>query len=883
MAKLPDETVLGGAPSLRSGRPVPDMTAGATAMGKAVAAGADALGEGIARLGRGLQAREDDAAALQVAQANSQWLTKRIELDQRYDEDTDHATRRQRYSDELTAITNEARATITSPRYQQRFDARTGPLAAAAIAGQEDKARTQYNQAEIAHAGEMGVTLSNKAVETDNDDDRHALVDAYAAQVNGLVARNIVTPEQGRQMQQRFALSVLQGRALSAANSNDPDRIERTLNEIRAQPNTPGAIVSRIDSIEGTGRNPRSSASGTGQFIDATWLAVIKKHRPDLAQGKSDAEILELRADKNLGREMIGRYAEDNNALLKKQGIEITPGRTYLAHFLGPAGAAAVIKAEPGKPVQDVLAAAVGADKARQMVQANPTILLGKQTGTVVAWAERKMGGAAQGSVYQILPPEQRETLIAKLDGALHVRRSGDTAAFNVRVADSQAEALRVGQVSNEIPRGDFIGQFGHEEGTRRHAAYQGNLQLARDLATIADMSPEQAGELLARYEPQQGTPGYADALKRRETLVKAFNALARERNEDPGGFAAAQLPAVSKAYSDFTTIVGSATSTPQQRQTAARVYADITLAEQGRVGIAERDRRIVPKAYVDDLADRLTRPEASGGPANVAQRIEAEAALWGDKWPLVYRDLQAKAAPIVRVIGSGVTPFAARVLVETNNIPTGKILDDQSEVRVNALRKEVATAFAPLKQSLAGSENEQSIFNDFQAMGEKLAAHYVRGGKTDTDAAAAAFQELIAHKYEFVPNAVGGGLFGGAPLYRVPKDAGVPKETIAAGAEQARRVLDQFDLTLPLDDIGGVSAGNRKAAAAATYRRDAIWVTAPGDAGLMLVYKDQAVRRADGRPLIITWDGLEALAKSDPVNQPAVPGGGSVIGELFR
>lgn len=869
MARLPDDTALGGLPSLNSGRPVPsDTTAAATAMGKAIVSGTDALGEGLSKLGRGLQARDDDAEALKVAQANSAWLTRRIELDQSFDEDSDHETRKQRYEAELKTITDESRALIKSPRYQQRFDMRTAPLAAAAIASQEDKARVQYHGAEVAHANEMSVQLSNKAVETDSEEDRQALVDAYAANVNGLIVRNIVTPEQGRAMQQRFALKVLQGRALSAANSNDPDRIESTINELRAQPNTPQAVVSRIDAVEGTARNPRSSAIGAGQFIDGTWLAIIRKHRPELAQGRSDAEILDLRADRKLGLEMVGRYAEDNNAFLQKNGVQVTPGRTYLAHFLGPAGALAVIKASEGgkggRPVVDVLADAVGRDQARRMVVANPTILHGKTTDSIVAWSDRKMGGAAQGSVYQILPAADREQLVGRLQGVLQTRRTGGAAAFNVRVNDSVAEALRTGgDVTNEIPRVDFIGQFGHEDGTRRHAAYQSELQFGRDVATLANLSPAEVGELLQRYEPQAGTPGYADAVKRRDRLLKVANELARDRDQDPGGYAVTRLPAVSQAYGDFTTVMNDTTAALAQRQTAARVYAETTLAEQGRIGIAPGDRRIVPKGYIDELHNRLAQPEASGGAINVAQRIQAEADLWGERWPLVYRDLQARSTPLVRVIGSGVTPYAARVLVETNGIKTSDILNDQSEVRGNLLRTEVSKAFAPLRQSLAGHEREQALFNDFQAMGEKLAAHYARGGKSDTDAAAAAFQDLVGHKYDFVANAVGGGWFSGAPQYRVPKDAGVSKEIVQQGAEAARRRLADFNLALPIDDIGGVSPRNRKAAAVSAYGRDAVWVTAPGDSGLMLVWRDQAVRLADGRPLIVTWDGLEALAKT--------------------
>jgi soluble lytic murein transglycosylase-like protein len=71
-----------------------------------------------------------------------------------------------------------------------------------------------------------------------------------------------------------------------------------------------------IDSIIGAesggnpnATNPTSSASGLGQFIDSTWLNTIKTARPDLAEGKSDAELLALKTNPELSRQMTEAYA----------------------------------------------------------------------------------------------------------------------------------------------------------------------------------------------------------------------------------------------------------------------------------------------------------------------------------------------------------------------------------------------------------------------------------------------------------------------------------------------------------------------------------------------------------------------------------------------
>lgn len=147
------------------------------------------------------------------------------------------------------------------------------------------------------------------------------------------------------------------------------------------------ALSDNIINVESGGdpnaSNPNSSASGPGQFIDSTWLATIKAHRPDLAQGQSDANLLTLKTDPVIAKQMVDAYASDNQAILAKNGLPVTPGSTYLAHFAGPQGAVKVLQADPNTPVGDILGPAV--------VKANP-FLQGMTAQGLQAWAAKKMG-----------------------------------------------------------------------------------------------------------------------------------------------------------------------------------------------------------------------------------------------------------------------------------------------------------------------------------------------------------------------------------------------------------------------------------------------------------------------------------------------------------
>lgn len=156
------------------------------------------------------------------------------------------------------------------------------------------------------------------------------------------------------------------------------------------------AIVERIIAVESNGdpnaKNQRSSATGAGQFLDATWLEMIRTHRRDLVQGRSEKEVLELRRDPELAREIVARFVEQNTAMLRKRGLPITPGTLYLTYFAGPAGAVAVLSVSENSDAASLLASAdaTGRTTREKLVHANPFLKM-LTVGDLKEWANRKM------------------------------------------------------------------------------------------------------------------------------------------------------------------------------------------------------------------------------------------------------------------------------------------------------------------------------------------------------------------------------------------------------------------------------------------------------------------------------------------------------------
>lgn len=146
-------------------------------------------------------------------------------------------------------------------------------------------------------------------------------------------------------------------------------------------------VVNRIIGVESGGnanaKNPLSSASGLGQFTDGTWIATVRKHRPDMAN-MSNQELLQLKTDPNLGRQMTTALTQDNARMIDAAGAPVTRGNLYLAHFAGEGGFRAINRASNDAALVDVLGPGA--------INANP-FLKGKTVGWIKNWAETKMGG----------------------------------------------------------------------------------------------------------------------------------------------------------------------------------------------------------------------------------------------------------------------------------------------------------------------------------------------------------------------------------------------------------------------------------------------------------------------------------------------------------
>lgn len=134
-------------------------------------------------------------------------------------------------------------------------------------------------------------------------------------------------------------------------------------------------------------KNPNSSAYGPDQFLKGTWMELIDKYKPSWSRGKSEDELLELRADPDKSAEMVALFDQDNADYLAQRDIPATNMNLYLAHHFGKGGAAEIVESPDDTPMRSIVSPAT--------YKANPH-LHGKTKGEVLADFERR--GIDQGT-----------------------------------------------------------------------------------------------------------------------------------------------------------------------------------------------------------------------------------------------------------------------------------------------------------------------------------------------------------------------------------------------------------------------------------------------------------------------------------------------------
>ena len=212
-----------------------------------------------------------------------------------------------------------------------------------------------------------------------------------------------------------------------------------------------------------------SSASGLYQFIDQSWLAVVKKHGAEHGLGwAADAiqqngrhltvsdpatrqAILQMRNDPTIASLMAAEHASDNQAALQSSlGRSTTGTDLYMAHFLGLGGARSFLKTMAANPSasgaalfpaaaasnRNVFYASNGAPRTLAAIYQHFADKLGSAASTVTSGGSPVMQAATDTSSLEAL---------AMADGSTVIPGLGQSASSATQWAESTLAALNGG------------------------------------------------------------------------------------------------------------------------------------------------------------------------------------------------------------------------------------------------------------------------------------------------------------------------------------------------------------------------------------------------------------------------------------------------------
>ena len=288
-----------------------------------------------------------------------------------------------------------------------------------------------------------------------------------------------------------------------------------------------GGYVNRTIGAESGGRvdakNPNSSASGLGQFIESTWVDLFRRYFPDRARGMSDAAIAGLRtlaSESDTTKTLIEAYAKENAVVLERAGVSVNEAALHLSHLLGAGDAVKVLKAAPGTLLKGLIK-----DKS---IAANPTILGGGRTvEDAIAYAQSRAGQATYGgrqfgsnedfAVYL----KQQQATAAGMREELDLRRQlgAETIANTAAYAEYQraTELLAEAQQANAAVALEVhdVNTLLHGDLTKLSPAAREQAEAMRALAAQYGLTSEASAALDAGQEKVVGKIGSLNEIGR--------------------------------------------------------------------------------------------------------------------------------------------------------------------------------------------------------------------------------------------------------------------------------------------------------------------------------------------------------------------------------
>jgi hypothetical protein len=243
-----------------------------------------------------------------------------------------------------------------------------------------------------------------------------------------------------------------------------------------------------IVGVESSGRtdatNPNSTATGSVQFLDGTYLEWVGKVSPEWAAGMSREEILATRTDPVKEAEIYRAFRDNNLAVLESKGLADTPRNRYVMHHFGVGGGARMLEVEAAGqgnvPVVDIVG--------QEVVDKNPHIK-GKTVSGALAVLQGKVSahGKFNGPGTQE-PAMPADTTWLKYSNQKAVRND----RLSPQLVNSMAFLGEMGITMEVFSGGQESNKPGEGTGSERHNhGNSADVEFYKDGRKLSPKNPE--------------------------------------------------------------------------------------------------------------------------------------------------------------------------------------------------------------------------------------------------------------------------------------------------------------------------------------------------------------------------------------------------------
>jgi hypothetical protein len=523
----------------------------------------------------------------------------------------------------------------------------------------------------------------------------------------------------------------------------------------------------------------------------------------------------------------------------------------------------------------DISTDLTAAEKARMAEQAREGLswaaahtLTLREPAAVLARMER--GDINADPIFGQLKPERLQQIRAIAQTELQRGVSNERTRLAAQERDLQAMVMSGVEPPTAPSVDEYVKAFG-PDGARRYEAEVGTyLRVGNGIKAMRTGSPAERAAVIMAATPQAGE-GFAEQAKVQAALVQANQAIEKRLKDDPALYAAENSPQVAQAQRVMSAVLENpGLSNPRpgvdsDRGSRAGVidfYARTMAAEQKRMGVDQV--QLLTDQQASATAQQFYDQKTGG--KNAADLVAGLEETWGNWWPTVYAQLakDGKMPPAALVIPNMKDKGARTRLAEWSVMKPAdrKALlagTDERDIRDKVLSQFEAAAPSFLAQGGGGQRTVAVVIDQ----AEILAAGYRSQGKSISDAAAQAYDEVMGWKYEF------------GPTYRVPKE-----QQPAQVQEGTRAYLAALqDVRVP--SIPGVDSEAVRAQMLDAVRANPMWITNRDETGLRLMVKGQdggvyQVNGATGKPIELSWGELRSSAlaarTADALKLPKLP-----------